>query len=219
MSLYPPGLAFAFTAGVFSIVSPCGYALLPGYISYYLGEEFSVARAVYGGLACTLGMMTMFSIVGGLASSIGALLPSLIPLFSLLAGFLLIFMGVFTLKDITLPLISIQAKPSRRRGLLGFYLFGVIYGLAGVGCSAPILLSVLFYALSRGFINGILTFITYALGMGVPLLLTSVLLAQAREYLISTISRITPKLHRFSGIILIIVGVYLIYFNYRTYLS
>ncbi|MCW4036673.1 MAG: cytochrome C biogenesis protein, partial [Candidatus Bathyarchaeota archaeon] len=60
MSLDLPGLAFALTAGVLTVFSPCGYALLPGYVSYYLGSRLSLMRAVYGGVACTLGLVTVF---------------------------------------------------------------------------------------------------------------------------------------------------------------
>ncbi len=49
MSVDTAGIAFAFTAGLLSLFSPCGYALIPGYISYYLGSDFSVVKAVTGG--------------------------------------------------------------------------------------------------------------------------------------------------------------------------
>jgi len=219
MDAYMSGLVFAFTAGVFSIFSPCGYALLPGYVSYYLGSKFSVRRAILGGLVCTLGLMTVFSIVGGLSTILGTFLTSLIPLLDLIAGVILIVMGVATLMQVNLPYITFPTRLSQRRGFAGFYLFGVVYGLAGVGCSAPIFLGVLVYAMSKGFINGVFTFIAYAVGMGVPLVITSVLLAEAKEYLINRISRATPWLHRVSGVILIVVGLYLFYFYYITYVS
>ena len=211
------GLAFAFTAGVFSIFSPCGYALLPGYVSYYLGSEFSTARGVLGGLVCTLGLMTVFSVVGVLASSLGALLQTLVPLLDLLAAAILIVMGSVMLLEVQLPYLSFNVSPSRRRGLLGFYLFGIVYGMAGVGCSAPIFLSVLLHAMTKGPVNGLLTFAVYAVGMGVPLIITNVLLAETQDYVIARITKITPRLHRLSGIVLILVGAYLVYFYYTTY--
>jgi len=213
------GFAFAFTSGIFSIFSPCGYALLPGYVSYYLGSRFSVGRALFGGLVCSMGLITVLTVVGGLASSLGALLPQLIPILDLLAGGILIIMGVGTLSQMSLPYISIPGKLPQRKGLVGFYVFGVVYGLAGVGCSAPIFISVLFYAMSRGFTNGVLTFITYAIGMSVPLVVTSVLVAEAKEYLIHKISRVTPWFHKVGGVVLIMVGLYLFYFYYITYMS
>lgn len=219
MSLSLQGLAFAFTAGVFSIFSPCGYALLPGYMSFYLGSRSSVPRAVSGGIACTLGLMTVFSIIGGLASSLGAMLHSLIPVLDLLTAAILIVMGVGTIMEMRLPYVSIPVKPSQRRGLIGLYLFGIVYGFAGAGCSAPIFLSVLSFAISRGFPGGVIIFIAYVVGMGVPLVVTNVLLAEAKEYVITKISSATPWFSKASGVVLIAVGLYLFYFYYITNLS
>lgn len=161
--------------------------------------------------------MTVFSVVGVLASSLGVFLQRLVPLLDLVAAAILILMGAVMLLEIQLPYFSINVGPSKRKGLPGFYLFGIVYGMAGVGCSAPIFLSVLLHAMTKGPVNGILTFAAYAVGMGIPLVVTSVLLAEAKDYVIARIIRITPRLHRVSGIILILVGVYLAYFYYATY--
>lgn len=214
-----PGLAFALTAGVLSVFSPCGYALLPGYVSYYLGSRLSLARAVSGGLACTLGLVTVFTVVGGLSSGLGAVLTSLVPQMELIAGLILVAMGVATLRQMRIPFITVPSGPSRRTGLAGFYLFGLVYGLAGVGCSAPIFLSVVVFAATRGIVNGLLAFVAYALGMGLPLILTSVLVYRANDLLLRRISEATPRLQRVSGVMLVLVGLYLFYLHYVTYIA
>jgi cytochrome c-type biogenesis protein len=214
-----PGLAFALTAGVLSVFSPCGYALLPGYVSYYLGSRLSLVRALSGGLACTLGLVTVFTVVGGLSSSLGTVLTRLVPQLNLLAGLVLIVMGAATLMQMRVPFLTVPSGLSRRTGLTGFYFFGLVYGLAGVGCSAPIFISVVVFAASRGLASGVLTFVAYALGMGVPLMLTSVLVAQANEVLLRRISEATPRLQRVSGAMLVLVGLYLFYFHYVTYIA
>jgi cytochrome c-type biogenesis protein len=217
MGLDLPGLAFAFTAGALSVFSPCGYALLPGYVSYYLGSRLSRARAASGGLACTLGLVTVFSVVGGLSSGLAALIPGLVPLLDLLAGGVLVLMGAATLLQLRLPHLSLPVNPSRRTGLRGFYLFGVVYGLGGVGCSAPIFLSMLVFALSRGLLDAVVAFIAYALGMGVPLVLTSLLVAQANELMIRRVSGAVPRIQRAGGAVLVLVGLYLVYYSFVTY--
>jgi cytochrome c-type biogenesis protein len=217
MGLDLPGLAFAFTAGALSVFSPCGYALLPGYVSYYLGSRLSRARAVSGGLACTLGLVTVFSVVGGLSSGLATLIPGLVPLLDLLAGGVLVLMGAATLLQLRLPYLSFPVNPTRRTGLGGFYLFGVVYGLSGVGCSAPIFLSVLVFALSRGLLDAVVAFITYALGMGAPLVLTSLLVAQANELMIRRVSGAAPRIQRAGGAVLVLVGLYLVYYSFVTY--
>jgi cytochrome c-type biogenesis protein len=218
MVLQLSGLAFAFSAGVFSLFSPCSYALLPGYVSYYLGARFGVVKALTGGLACTLGLITVFAAIGGLSSSLGELIPQIIPLLDIAAGVILIAMGLGNLLELKTPFLSLNVMPSRRRGFIGLYTYGIIYGLAGVGCSAPIFISVLFYAMSKGLAQGVLSFVAYALGMGLPLIVTTLLLSQAKGYMIQSINMATEKLRRASGAVLVAVGLYLIYFYYVTYL-
>jgi cytochrome c-type biogenesis protein len=217
MALQLSGLAFAFTAGVFSLFSPCSYALLPGYVSYYLGANFGVVKALTGGLACTLGLITVFAAIGALASSLGELVPQIIPLLDIAAGIILIAMGLGNLLDLKMPFISLNIVPSKKQGFLGLYTYGIVYGLAGVGCSAPIFISVLFYSMSKGLAQGVLSFVAYALGMGAPLIVTTVLLSQAKDYMIQKINMATEKLRRVSGAILVAVGLYLIYYYYITY--
>jgi cytochrome c-type biogenesis protein len=218
MSLQISGLAFAFSAGVFSLFSPCSYALLPGYVSYYLGAKFGVVKALTGGLACTLGLITVFAAIGGLASSLGELVPQIIPLLDIAAGVILIAMGLGNLMEFNMPFLSLNIGLSKKQGFMGLYTYGIVYGLAGVGCSAPIFISVLFYSMSKGLAQGILSFVAYALGMGAPLIVTTLLLSQAKEYMIKRINVATEKLRRASGGVLIAVGFYLIYFYYATYL-
>ena len=216
MSLELSGLAFAFTAGVLSIFSPCGYALLPGYVSYYLGSELTLRKAVVGGIACALGLTTVFSVIGVLTSSLGVILPQIIPLLDLLAGIIMIALGLVILAQVNLPLLQMNLTPTNRTGLTGLYLFGLVYGIAGVGCSAPIFLSVLFFAVSKGWLNGVLTLIAYSAGMGLPLVVTSVLLAEAQDALIRRISGATERIHKVSGGVLIVVGLYLLYTYIQT---
>ena len=127
-------------------------------------------------------------------------------------------MGLGNLLNLKMPFISLNIVPSKNKGLIGLYTYGIIYGLAGVGCSAPIFISVLFYSMSKGLSQGALSFVAYALGMGAPLIVTTVLLSQAKDYVIQRINMATEKLQRVSGAVLVAVGIYLIYFYYITYL-
>ena len=212
------GLTFAFSAGIFALISPCGYVLLPGYISYYLGSKPLFGRSFLSGFlsgfASTAGIITVFSIIGALASFPSVVLPQIVPALELVAAAIIIIMGIMILSETRLPSFGIRLNIEKRKGLIGLYIFGVAYGLAAVGCSAPIFLSVLVFAMGKGTFISILTFLVYALGMGFPLIVTNILITQARETIIKRIIRATPIIHRISGILLIIVGVYLIYFYY-----
>lgn len=216
MGIQISNLLFALSAGLFSVFSPCSYALLPGYISYYLGSDISLERAVQGGASITLGLLTVYTIIGVLAATLGSGLRKLIPTFDLIAAALLIIMGFIMISPLDLS-IYLPIKPVKRKGYTGIYLFGLIYGLAGVGCSAPIFLSILIYAMSMNFIQGVLSFSFYAIGMGIPLVVTNILVAQAKNYMINKFNRATPIIKKISGTILILTGLYLIYYYIKVY--
>jgi cytochrome c biogenesis protein CcdA len=219
LSLDPSGLAFIFTAGVFALFSPCGFPMLPGYISYYLGTKTSLSRAIPSGIACTLGLVVIFSIIGVIATSLGSLLSIYIPLLEIVAGIFTIFLGVIILLELNTSLFGVPIKAPTQKGFIGLFLYGIAYGMATLGCSAPIFFSILSYAITAGsFVLGIVTFIIYALGMGLPLIIITILIVETKKYILNRLVRLTPLIQKGSGFVLILIGLYLIYF-YITVLS
>ncbi len=209
-------LGYPFIAGFFVLFSPCGYALLPSYISYYLGSEITVFRAIKGGFASTLGLISIFAFIGLGSSIIGGLIRPYIELFTVFAAIILIILGVLILAEVNLPHV-INIGPSFRIGLSGFFLFGIAYGLAAAGCTAPIFLSIILLAvMESGAFAGLTTFLIYALGVGLPLIVTSILVAVTKQQLISRMRNLTARLYKLSGIVLIIVGIYLVYLYFSS---
>ncbi len=219
MSLDPSGLTFIFTAGVFALFSPCGFPMLPGYISYYMGTKTSLGRAIPGGIACTLGLVTIFSIIGALATALGGLLSVYIPLLEIVAGIFTIFLGIIIMFELKYPIFGLPIKAPKQKGFIGLFLYGIAYGMATLGCSAPIFFSILSYAIAAGSIlQGIVTFIVYAIGMGLPLLIVTVLIVKTKKFILTRIVRLIPLIQKISGMVLVFIGIYLIYF-YITVLS
>ena len=215
MSFDPSSLAFIFTAGALALFSPCGFPMLPGYISYYMGVKASLEKTVAGGVACTLGLLTVFSAIGVVVSTLGSLISRYIPLLELVAGLLVILMGVSMIFEIRFPTFFTISRAPRQRGIIGVFLYGVLYGLATLGCSAPIFFSMLFYAFaSGGPLYGIVTFVVYAIGMGLPIVITTILVAGAKKFMLERMVKMIPWFQKASGIILIIIGAYLLYFYY-----
>lgn len=213
MSLDPLSLLFVFTSGVFALFSPCGFPMLPGYVSYYIGTNASLGKAFPGGVACTLGLVTVFSIIGVIADALGSLITYYISLLELVAGLATIFLGLSMILKIRIPMFSIPVKAPKRRGLIGIYLYGVTYGMATLACSAPIFFSILSIAIAAGgLLNGILTFTVYAIGMGLPLIIITILLVNTKKMFLKRIMKMMPWIEKLSGIILVSIGVYLIYF-------
>jgi cytochrome c biogenesis protein CcdA/peroxiredoxin len=205
------GLPLIFVAGMLALLSPCGFPMLPGYISYYMGSRTSFKRTVTGGVACSLGLVTVFSVIGIGVALVGSVITQYIPLLELVAGSLAIIMGISLLTEIKFPSIFTITRAPNQKGLLGIFLYGIAYGLATLGCSAPIFFSTLFYAITAGgLIAGIVTFLVYAAGMGLPIILTTILLAKTKDYLLNRIIRAMPWFQKISSLLLIVIGIYLI---------
>lgn len=209
-------LTQAFAAGVLSLFSPCALPLLPGYISYYLGSDAPVSRAILGGIASTVALIATFSLIGALISSLGTVAPVYALLLEPIVGLILILLGFSMWMGKTLPFFGVIKSPTRK-GITGLLLFGVTYGLAIIVCSAQLFFAILLGALTAGgLLNGIAIFVAYAVGIGLPLIATSILVAKAKELALQKIINAAPRLQKIGSVLLVLVGVYLIYLFYVT---
>ncbi len=215
MSLQLTGglLAYSYTLGIFALLSPCGYALLPGYASYWMGSKASPERALSGGIISTLGFISTFLILGLLISAVGAILTQYLPWVEIIAASLVIVLGLLLLFEVRMPTFNANPGVIWRKDYAGMYGFGLTYGLAATGCSAPIFFAIIAQALAQGTLMGAGMMTLYGVGMGSAFIITAVLAAQGRAKAINKINRITPLLHKASAIALIIAGLYTLWFN------
>jgi len=212
------GPAFAFLAGVLTILSPCGYPLLPGYFSRYLGSRPSIKMALFGSILCTLGLIIVFSVLGCLPSLFGSATYGYLPWMIPLSGVIVISMGVALILGFESPRFAFFLPAPHRQGLAGFVLYGIAYGLAALGCSAPIFLSVVVFALSSGrFLEGVEVFSFYALGMGSTLAALSAVFAKAGELVLRRFSHRLERMNLVSGTLLVAIGLYLMCYFYTVY--
>ena len=207
-------LVFAATAGVFALISPCGYVLLPGYVAYLLGERTSVRRALLAGLTAVLGLLTVYIAIGALVGLTGSLIIRYLSSFGYIAAALVISLGVVMLFNINIPVVGLSSNLATRfniSGLPGFYLFGLGYGLGAQACTFPIFITIVLFALALANpLYSMLIFLSYTVGVAAPLIATTILVSLAKTAAINRLKNLAPKLHKISGILLIVVGIYLI---------
>ncbi|MFQ6127222.1 MAG: cytochrome c biogenesis CcdA family protein [Candidatus Heimdallarchaeota archaeon] len=205
--------AFIFSAGFLALFSPCGFPMLPGYVGYYLGTKTNLKNAGVGSIACSLGLLTVFSMIGVAASLVRNLVNAYVWALELLAGIITIFMGLALLTELKSQWFIIPVKAPEQKGLLGLFFYGIVYGLATISCASPIFFSILFYAFAAGgAVEAFVTFVIYALGMGFPLILITITVSKARHWLLKRIVELIPLIRRLSGLLLIFIGAYLIYY-------
>ena len=94
-----------------------------------------------------------------------------------------------------------------------FFLFGIGYSIAALSCTFPLFLTIVSIALaSTGTFGGLYAFLIYAGGMGVMMIGISIGLAMSKEFVTDQLRRVMPHIHKISGLIIIISGLYLIYY-------
>ena len=214
-------LGFAFLLGTVATVNPCGFALLPAYLARRLGTDGSgvsdtsdaLLRAFAVGALTTGGFLVVFGVTGG-AVSLGAFwLTVALPWAGLVIGLVLTAMGVAVLAGRAVRISLPMAKPAASgSGLQGDFLFGIAYGVASLSCTLPLFLAVTGTAITGGIIASALSFAAYALGMGTVLTALAVGAALSRSGLAAVMGSLLPYVNRASGALLLLAGLYVVYF-------
>jgi cytochrome c biogenesis protein CcdA len=165
----------------------------------------AMRRGVAFGALATAGLLAVFV---GIGLPIAALAPSATPALSYLAiavGLGLVVVGVLTVAGRPFPLRIPRFSPERR-GPVGFFLFGVAYGLASLSCTFPIFLSVVSLAALLGGPAAILAFAAYALGKGSLLVLVSVLSTASPAATTGRLRKVMPRFDKAMGAVTIAAG-------------
>ena len=174
-----------------------------------------------GSSLCTIGLVAMFALLGSLPILFGKIVYQYLQWLTPLSGIIIISMGLIMSFGVYLPNLPIPVvhAHTKRLGISGFVLYGIAYGMAALGCSAPILLSVIMFTFSSGsFFQGLIAFIFYAFGMGSTLIVLSVIFVTLGEPILHRFGQRVEKLRKASGILLVVIGLYLIYYFAKLYI-
>jgi cytochrome c-type biogenesis protein len=175
-------IAAALAAGMLSFLSPCVLPLVPPYLVYLTGaslERFADAEpeprvrreTIAAALLFVLGFSTVFVALGASASAIGAVVRAYSGELAILAGVVIIVMGLHFLGLTRIGLLMREkrfqvAKPV---GLWGAYLMGLAFALGWTPCIGPILAAILAVAASEATVTrGAGMLAIYSLGLGIP---------------------------------------------------
>jgi cytochrome c-type biogenesis protein len=216
-------LAYAFGVGMVATVNPCGFAMLPAYLSFFLGLEGAeadaradVIRALTVGATMTAGFLVVFGLLGIVLDGFISSIESWLPWITIVLGLGLLPFGVMLLRGRSLNLrLPLPTRGAQDRQLLSVFVFGVSYALVSLSCTIPLFIAVVSTTFtSANFVSGMATFLAYALGMGVVLIALTVALALARQSLVRSVRRILPYVYQVSGVLLLVAGVYVAYYGW-----
>lgn len=216
--------AYAFTTGMVSAVNPCGFAMLPAYLGYFLGteadeDETSTSTSLLRGLvvagAVSAGFLVLFAVAGMLVSWTSLGVGKISPWFTVVIGMVLVAAGIAFFRGWTPKLMLPRLdKGGRNRGLWSMFVFGVSYAVASLSCTLPVFTTVVVTSFSReSFGSGVSTFVAYGAGMAAVLTALTLTLALAQRGLATWLRRSLPYVHKVSGAIMALMGAYLVWWG------
>lgn len=177
----------AFVGGLLSFLSPCVLPLVPPYLCFLAGvsfEELTGETEQAGGkrvfltaLAFVLGFTTVFVALGATASLIGQTMTQYLHVLSIVAGAIILIMGLHFLGVFRLTWLYTDARVEVKRkppGMLGGYVVGLAFAFGWTPCVGPVLAAILFMAGAEDTAwRGAGLLFMYSLGIGLPFLLAS----------------------------------------------
>ncbi|MFV2000820.1 MAG: cytochrome c biogenesis CcdA family protein [Acidimicrobiia bacterium] len=211
-------IAFAFAAGMVATVNPCGFAMLPVYLSLFLTDTSSpdqssaVTTGLRVGAIVTLAFVATFALVGGIFSFVTTGIVNLVPWAALVIGLGLLVAGVVVLAGRHLSLRTIQIRFRRDGSIRSIVVFGVAYAVASISCTLPIFLAVTAAATAGTAVNGLAVFVFYGLGMGAVLVALAVAVATSRDTVIRRMRGLMPYVERIGGWLLLASGLFIVYY-------
>ncbi len=218
-------LALPFTLGIVTAINPCGFAMLPTWLGYFLGSDTADGEArpeqVLRGLSVSLILTAAFVLVfGALGLAVNTVvseeaIATKTPWVTVILGAAFVPYGLFMLtgRQLRIPFFKPVRGPSTTElwSVLGF---GVSYAVVSIGCSAPIFLLHVAGSFGRdGIVDGIAVYLAFAAGMAAVVTSLTLSLAVARGGLTRRLRRLLPHFDRIGAVALTLGGAYLIVYG------
>ena len=210
----------AFLAGLISFLSPCVLPLVPPYLIYLTGStiehvanEETVAaskRAIMISAALFVaGFSTVFVMLGASASLIGGLIRAWSAELSIVAGVVIVVMGLHFLGLTRIGLLMREGRLSIPKpvGLWGAYVMGLAFAFGWTPCIGPILAAILSIAAAEAtVVKGAGLLAVYSAGLGIPFLIAAFMVEQFSA-VFSRMKRHLATVERVMGVLMVITGV------------
>ena len=210
----------ALVAGLVSFLSPCVLPLVPPYLIYLTGATIehvtneetvpSSKRAVMISAALfVLGFSTVFVALGASASLIGGLIRAWSGELSVVAGIVIIIMGLHFLGLTRIGLLMREGRLTMPKpvGPWGAYVMGLAFAFGWTPCIGPILAAILSIAAAEAtVVKGAGLLAVYSAGLGIPFLIAAFMVEQFSS-LFAKMKRHLTSVERAMGVLMIVTGI------------
>jgi cytochrome c-type biogenesis protein len=214
-------LLVAVVAGMVATVNPCGFAMLPAYLTLVVTGSADrtrtqlLARAIGSSALMTLGFVTVFGLFGVVIAPVFASVQRYLPFVTVVIGVALLVLGALLLAGREITLLVPKPRtgaPNQRLGSMFGY--GIAYAIASLSCTIGPFLAVAGSSLRRGDVGeGVAAFVAYAAGMGLVVTALAVATALASTAVATRARSLLPHISRIGGALLVLVGLYVTYYG------
>lgn len=214
-------LLVAVVAGMVATVNPCGFAMLPAYLTLVVTGSADwtraqlLARAIGSSALMTLGFVAVFGLFGVVIAPVFASVQRYLPFITVVIGVALLALGALLLagREITL-LVPKPRKGAPNQRLGSMFGYGIAYAIASLSCTIGPFLAVAGASLRSGDMRqGVAAFVAYAAGMGLIVTALAVATALASNAVAARARSALPHVSRIGGALLVLVGLYVTYYG------
>jgi cytochrome c biogenesis protein CcdA len=214
-------LLVAVVAGMVATVNPCGFAMLPAYLTLVVTGSADrtraqlLARAIGSSALMTLGFVAVFGLFGVVIAPVFASVQRYLPFITVVIGVALLVLGALLLagREITL-LVPKPRKGAPNQELGSMFGYGIAYAIASLSCTIGPFLAVAGSSLRGGdVVEGVAAFVAYAAGMGIVVTALAVATALASTAVTARARGLLPHISRIGGALLVLVGLYVTYYG------
>lgn len=208
--------AAVFLGGMLTASNPCVLAMVPLMIGFVGGsrETATWSRALILSTVFVLGLSVTFLIMGLVAALGGKLLGDVGGYWKYLVGGIAILMGLHLTNIVRVPIPVPKIGTPEKRGFIGAFLLGMLFGIVSAPCAVPILALLLAWIALKGTsaLYGSFLLIIYALGHSVLILVAGTSMGAARQLIEERrVTRVTGFLRKGSGVMIVGVGMYFLF--------
>lgn len=215
-------IGFSFLQGVLAFLAPCAVALLPGYILAFISRnpdsDSKVSARLGRGFKLAslsiLGILIIYSAAGIMIVLAGQVLKDYMKWITIGMGGILIVLGILMIlgKSISFS-FNIQNSNPKTEAIEAF-IFGIGYAIGALGCLFPLFLIVATQAMAaETVLEGSSYILAYFAGISGMMILTILLAIFAKDFLLKNLRKILPYMEKITSVLLIIAGVYVIYYQ------
>lgn len=207
---------FTFLEGIASFISPCILPMLPIYISYFVGKENKkLSKTIVNATGFVLGFTLIFILLSVFASTIGTAISGYIKYIKIIFGIIIICLGLNYMDILKIKALnktnSIKAD-TQNLNFIKSMIFGMLFSISWTPCIGTFLSAALMLiAKEQNILKGIILMIVYSIGLGIPFIISAILIEKLKE-MFNFIKKNYNTIKKISGIILILMGVYIIFF-------